>query len=222
MVLCWHQSNVNIKMKLQVWRVQICIVLVGAKSALTCAGRKTTPSQVSNYGAENGNLMKSGSIFRYGTVFTPKQCLYEKEATGMESPKMYSSSRCKKSHLPMPYGKLPRLMQASIWSRTEICGNPGLTFAMVACLHQSIVYIKRKLQVRRVQRCFPLVGAKTAPTCAGRQTTPSHVSQYSAENGNLRKPGSTFPDSTVFAPIQCLYEKEATGMENPQMHFSRL
>ena len=107
MVPCLHQSNVHIKMKLQVWRVQICIVLVGAKTAFTSAGRKTTPSQVSNYRAENGNLMKSGSIFRHGTVFAPKQCLYEKEATEMESPKMHSSSRCKKSHLPVPYGKLP-------------------------------------------------------------------------------------------------------------------
>ena len=33
---------------------------------------------------------------------------------------------------------------------------------------------------------------KTALTCAGRQTTLTHVSQYRADNGDLRKSGSTF------------------------------
>ena len=73
---------------LRVWRVQKCIPLVGAKTTLTSAGLQTTTSQVSQYRDENGNLQKSGSTFRHGTVFAPKQCLYENEATGMESPKM--------------------------------------------------------------------------------------------------------------------------------------
>ena len=91
---------------------------------------------------------------------------------------------------------------------------------MVPCLHQSNVYLKRKLQVWRVQKCIPLVGAKTALTCTGRQTTPSHVNQYRAENGNFRKSGSTFRRGTVFAPKQCLDQKEAKGMESPKMHSS--
>ena len=95
MVPLLHQNNVYIKRKLQVWRVQKCIHLVGAKIALTYAGLQTTSSHLTNYRAENGNLWKSGSTFRHGTVFPPKQCLYQKEATGMESPKMHSSSRCK-------------------------------------------------------------------------------------------------------------------------------
>ena len=99
------------------------------------------------------------------------------------------------------------LMKVSIGPRMEFCGNPGLVSATVPCLHQSNVYIKRKIPVWRVQICLPLVGAKTALTCAGRQTTPSHVSQYSSENGNLRKSGSTFRYGTVFAPEQCLYQK---------------
>ena len=48
----------------------------------------------------------------------------------------------------------------------------------------SNVYIKRKLSVWRVQKGISLVGAKASVTCAGLQTTPSHVSQYRAENGN--------------------------------------
>ena len=84
----------------------------------------------------------------------------------------------------------------------KICGNPGLLLAMVPCLHQSNVYFKRKLQVWTVQKCIPLVGAKTSFTCAGLQRTASHVSQYRAENENLRKSGSTFSHGTVFTPKQ--------------------
>ena len=91
---------------------------------------------------------------------------------------------------------------------------------MVPCLHQSNLYIKRKLHVWRVPKCIPLVGAKTALTSAGWQATPSHVRQNRAKNGNLRKTESSFPHGTVFAPKQCLYQKEATGMESPKMHSS--
>ena len=61
-------------------------------------------------------------------------------------------------------------------------------------------------------------GAKTTLTCVGWQTTPSHVSQYRAKNGNLRKSGSTFHNGTVLAPKKCIYQKEATGMESQIMH----
>ena len=92
---------------------------------------------------------------------------------------------------------------------------------MVPCLHQSNVYIKRKLQEWRVQKCIPLVDAKTALTSAGRQTTPSYVSQYTAANGNLRKSGSTFHHGIMLALKQCLYEKETIAMESPKVHSSR-
>ena len=79
------------KPMLGVWRVQKCIPLVGAKTALTCEGLQSTVSHVRRYRADNGKLRKFGSTFCHGTVFAPKQCLYQKEATGMECPKMYSS-----------------------------------------------------------------------------------------------------------------------------------
>ena len=199
MLPCLHQSNVYIKRKLQAWRVHKCIPLVGAKTALTCAGLQTTPFQVSQCRAENENLRKSGSTFRHGTVFAPKQCVYQKEATRMESQKNAFLKSVQEPHLPVLYGKLPHLMEASIEPRTEICGNLGLPFAMLPCLHQSNVYIKRKLQAWRVQKCIPLLGAKTALTCVGRQTTPSQVSQYRADNGNLRKSGS-------FAMLPCFHK----------------
>ena len=95
MVPCFHQRNVSIKMKLGVWRTLKCIPLVSGKTALTCAALQTTPSLVSQYRAENGNLWKSGPSFCHATVFAPKQCLRQNKATGMGSPKMHFSSRCK-------------------------------------------------------------------------------------------------------------------------------
>ena len=58
---------------------QKSIPLVGAKSALTCAGPQTTSSNGREYKAENGNLEKSGATFCHGAVFAPKQYLYQKE-----------------------------------------------------------------------------------------------------------------------------------------------
>ena len=90
---------------------------------------------------------------------------------------------------------------------------------MVPCLHQDNIYIKRKLRVWRAQKCISLVGAKSPLTCVGRQSTVCQGRQYSVGNGNLRKLGWTYRYGTVFAPRQYLHEKEATGMESPEMYF---
>ena len=117
----------------------------------------------------------------------------------------------------MRNSKLPRLIYGGMRPRREICRNPGLPFTMVPCFHQKTVYIERKLRVWKALKCIPLVGGKTALTCEGLQTTSSHVRQYRTENGNLRKSVTTFYHGTVFPPKECLYYKEATGMENPKM-----
>ena len=44
--------------------------------------------------------------------------------------------------------------------RTETCVNSGGSIALVPCLHQGNIYIKRELGVLRVEKCIPLVGAK--------------------------------------------------------------
>ena len=93
MVLCLHKGNANIKRKLRVWRAQKCIPLVGTETPLTCVGWQTTPSHRGRCRAENGNLSKLGWTYRHGTVFAQRQCQYQTEATAMESPKMYSTSR---------------------------------------------------------------------------------------------------------------------------------
>ena len=94
MVPCLNKSNASIKRKLGVWRDQKCIPLVGAITPLTCAGRQITPSRKRQHWAQKGKLRKLGRTYRHGTVFAPKQYLYQKEARGMERPEMYSDSRC--------------------------------------------------------------------------------------------------------------------------------
>ena len=114
--------------------------------------------------------------------------------------------------------KLPGLMSGGIGPRIEIWRNSGLPFNMVQCLHQSSVYIKRKLGLWRTQTCIHLEGAKSPLICAATQSTPSHVRWYRAENRNLGKFGPTFRRGAVFATKQCSYQKEARAMESPKMY----
>ena len=81
------------KRKLRVWREQKCIPLVGAITPLNCAGRHNTPSRVKQYRAQNGKFDKMGRTYGHGTVFATRKYLYQKEATGMERPEMYSVCR---------------------------------------------------------------------------------------------------------------------------------
>ena len=77
MVPCLHQGNIYFKRKLWVWRDQKLVPLVCAKT-LTCADRQTISSQRSRYRPENANLRKFGLNYRHGTMFTPKQYLYQR------------------------------------------------------------------------------------------------------------------------------------------------
>ena len=90
-----HQTNGYIKRKLRAWRVQKCIALVGADTVLTSWGPETTSFQGRQYRAQNGNMRNFGPTNPHGTVFASKQWLYQKEATVMESSKMYCPSRCR-------------------------------------------------------------------------------------------------------------------------------
>ena len=131
-----------------------------------------------------------------------------------------------KPHLPVPAGKLPRLMGDAIGLRTETCVNWGGPITKVPCLLKGNVYIKTKQWVCRVQKCIPLVGAETPFTCTGCQTTLSHGGRYRANNENLRKLEWTYRHATAFAPRQDLYQRKLwvcreqkcvpiVGAENP-------
>ena len=89
-----HKRNVYIKRKLRVWRTQKCIPLVRGTNPPTCVGLQTTPFHGWQYRADNGNMRNFWPTNPHGTAFAPKQWLNQKEATGMESSKMYWPSRC--------------------------------------------------------------------------------------------------------------------------------
>ena len=119
MVPCLHQGNIYMKRKLRVWRDQRCISLDGAITPLNCAGRHNTLSQGRQYRAQNGKFGKLGRTYGHGTVFAPRKYFYQKEATGMERPEMYSVSRCNKPTYLFGPSKVPRLEGGSIGPRTE-------------------------------------------------------------------------------------------------------
>ena len=125
-----------------------------------------------------------------------------------------------KLNRPVLSCKLPRVMQRHIRATMDIFGISGLPITMVSCLHQCNVYAKRKLRVWRAQKCNLLVGTSTAPTGTVLQTTLCHTALYRANNGNFRKFGATCRHGTVFAPLQCLYCNETTGVRSPKMQFS--
>ena len=115
--------------------------------------------------------------------------------------------------------KVPCVKGDSIGGGTETCVNWGAPIAMVPCLHQSNIHIKRKLRVWRAHKCISLVGAKSPLTCAGRQSTVCQGRQHRGGNGNFRKLGCIYRHGTVFASRLYLHQKEATGIENPDMYF---
>ena len=92
MVRRLHQSNGYIKRKLRAWRVQKCIALVGVDTVPTTVWKQSTPFHGGQYRALNGNMRNFGPTNPHGIAFAPKQWLYQKEATGMESSKMYYHS----------------------------------------------------------------------------------------------------------------------------------
>ena len=82
--------------------------------------------------------------------------------------------------------KISRLDVGGIGPRKKSRVNWDGSIAMVSCLHQGNIFTKRKLRVRRDQKCIPLVGVKSILACAGRQSTPSRLRRYRALNGKLR------------------------------------
>ena len=95
-VPCLHQSNLHMKRKLRKWRTQKCNPCFGAESPPRRTGQQTTRFHAAPYRTVSANFPKVGASFRRGTVFAPIQSTYEKEATGMENPKMQSLFWCRK------------------------------------------------------------------------------------------------------------------------------
>ena len=172
MVPCLNQGNIYTKRKLQVWRDQKYIPIVGAKTVLTCAGRQSTPSR----GRHIGPRMEScvnwvGPIamvpfFHQGNIYTKRKL------------RAWRDQKC----IPLVCAITPltcagRLNTPSrgrrFGARTKSFLNLDRPIAMVPCLKQGNIYTKRKLRAWRDQKCIPLVGAISPLTCVGRQNTPS-------------------------------------------------
>ena len=196
-----HQCNGYIKRKLRAWRVQKCNALVGADIALTSAGPQTTPYHGGQYRVHQGNMRNFGTTNTHGTTSAPMQWLYQKEATGIESSKMYCPSRCRyrihqcgAANYPVSWGAVqgpPRKyakLRAFQYPWYRVCTN-------------AMVILKRKLRAWRVQKCIALVGAEIALTSAGPQTTPCHGGQYRVHLGNMRNFGPTNTHGTASAPM---------------------
>ena len=136
----------------------------------------------------------------------------------MESSKMYCPSRYRYRTYQRGAANYPVSWGAVFGPERKFAILRANQTALVPRLHQCNGYIKRKLPAWRVQKCIALVGADTVLSSAGPQTTLCHGRQYTVERGNLRKFGPTKPHGTAFAPMQWLYQKEATGMESSKMY----
>ena len=84
-----YQKETTAMERRQMYSTSLC------KTPLTCVGRQTIPSQGSRCRPENGKLRKYGWTYHHGTVFAPKQYLFQKKAMGMERPETCSSSLSK-------------------------------------------------------------------------------------------------------------------------------
>ena len=121
-------------------------------------------------------------------------------------------------YLPVRGRKLPRVIVSSTGSTKEICETSGLPLPIVPRLHPCYAYMKRKLRAWRVQKFIALVGADTVLGSAMPQTTTCHWGQYRVQRGNMRNFEPTNPFGTASAPMQWLYQKEATEMESSKMY----
>ena len=177
MAPCLHQCKVYIKRKLRVWRAQNAFSYPVQKPHRPVPSCKLPVSCSAILGQQMEILGISGLPITMAPCL--HQCkVYIKRKLWVWRAQNAISYPVQKLHRLVPSCKLPRVMQCHIEPAIKIFGLLGLPIAMVLCLHQRNVYIKRKLRVWRAQNCHFLVGANTAPTGMGQQTTPCHTAPY--------------------------------------------
>ena len=89
-------------------------------------------------------------------------------------------------HLAERAIKVPGFMPLRIGPTVRICRISGLPFAMLPCLHQSNIHIKRKLRQWGAQKCTPCFSANSPFRGTGLQSTRFHAASYRADSANLR------------------------------------
>ena len=103
-VPCLHQRNIYKKRKLRKWSAQKLTLCFSANSPPRSTDRQSTRVHAAPFRSDFAKMRKHGTTLWQGTVSAPNQYLYEKEATGMESPIIESLLQCKQP--TSPYGPL--------------------------------------------------------------------------------------------------------------------
>ena len=215
-----HHGNIYTKRKLWAWRDKKCIMLGSTITPLTCAGRQSTASQGRRFGPGTESCLNwNGPIamvplLHQGNIYTKRKLQAWRDQKCIPLVVAITPLTCTGRQSTPSRGR-------PFGPRTESYLNWDGPIAIVPCLYQGNIYIKRKLRAWRDQKCIPLVGAKTSLTCVGRQNTPSRGRQYRVQNGKLPKLGHTYRHGTVFSLRKYLDQKEATGMERPEMYSAR-
>ena len=97
MIPCLHENNTYIKRKFYGCRAKKYNFWAGVKSLRTSTELQIARIHESPYRADNANFRNFEASFRHGTVFAPKLYLLQKEALGMQRPKILFFGWCKKS-----------------------------------------------------------------------------------------------------------------------------
>ena len=148
---------------------------------------------------------RTETCLNWGGPIAMVPCLYQGNIYIKRKIRVWRNQKCiplvgAKTTLTCAGSQTTHLKGVGIGPRMETCVNWGEPIAMVPCLHQGNIFIKRRLRVWRDQKCISKLGAKTPLTCARRQTIPSQRTRYKVENENLCKLGWTYRHGTVFAP----------------------
>ena len=130
---------------------------------------------------------------------------------------MYSASRCKNPTYLCGASKYPVSKEAVFAQNGKLrklgrTDRHGTVFAPRKYLYQKEATGMERPEMHSTSRC-------NNPTyLCGPSKYPVSMEAVRAQNGKLRKLGQTYCHGTVFAPRKYLHQKEATGMERPEMY----
>ena len=134
LVLCLHQSNGYIKRKLRAWRVQKCIVLVGAETNGNITYHCVAAKYLVSWGVVQGTEWKYAKLRPYQSPWyhvCAKAMVISKGSYGHGQSKNVLSQSLQIPYLPLRGSKVPRFMGGNIGPRMKICENSALLIPMV-------------------------------------------------------------------------------------------
>ena len=134
----------------------------------------------------------------------------------MDNPKMQSLSRCNKRTGRNGSAKNPVWCTAyrAEYANLGIFGavvSKGTAFAPKQCLHQKVAVSIQNPKMQSLSRCNKRTG-RYSP-----ENNPVLCTAYRAEYVNLGISHAVKSKGIAFQPKQCLYQKVAVGLENPEI-----